>query len=222
MADLEKSGTVMAAGKAQTSHASSLVASIYTKRVRDLDVAFQVLQSGVEELKEPVSTEQEHALVRKIDLRILPLLIINYIFFYVDKTSLSYAAVFGLVEDLHLVGNQYSWLSALFYLGFLAWVCPSDSPIQLTCSEMLTSELQVFPTTFLLQKLPLAKYLGASIFMWGVFLMIQAACNSFGTLGVMRVLAGAAEAGAMDTRSRTVLNYTLTLNSQRPQLHAHH
>ena len=30
--------------------------------------------------------------------------------------------------------------------------------------------------------------------MWGFFLMLQAACNSFATLGVLRALAGAAEA----------------------------
>lgn len=33
-----------------------------------------------------------------------------------------------------------------------------------------------------------------SIFLWGFFLMLQAACNSFATLGVLRALAGAAEA----------------------------
>jgi MFS family permease len=33
-----------------------------------------------------------------------------------------------------------------------------------------------------------------SIFMWGFFLMLQAACNSFTTLSVLRALAGAAEA----------------------------
>jgi MFS family permease len=63
--------------------------------------------------------------------------------------------------------------TGLFYFGFLAWA---------------------FPTNFLMQRLPLGKYLGFNIFMWGFFLMLQAACNSFATLGVLRALAGAAEA----------------------------
>jgi MFS family permease len=91
----------------------------------------------------------------------------------IDKTTLSYAAIFGIREDLNLHGTQYSWLSALFYFGFLAWA---------------------FPTNFLMQRLPLGKYLGFNIFMWGFFLMLQAACNSFTTLAVLRTLAGAAEA----------------------------
>jgi hypothetical protein len=31
-------------------------------------------------------------------------------FFYIDKTTLSYAAIFGIEEDLDLHGAQYSWL----------------------------------------------------------------------------------------------------------------
>lgn len=45
-----------------------------------------------------------------------------------------------------------------------------------------------------MQRLPIGKYLGANIFMWGFFLILQSACNSFKTLAVLRALAGAAEA----------------------------
>ncbi len=31
-------------------------------------------------------------------------------FFYIDKTTLSYAAIFGIEEDMGLHGSQYSWL----------------------------------------------------------------------------------------------------------------
>lgn len=34
-----------------------------------------------------------------------------------DKQSLSYASVFGLIDDLSLEGSEYSWCSSLFYLG---------------------------------------------------------------------------------------------------------
>lgn len=65
-------------------------------------------------------------------MRILPLLGVCYFFYvsektrskelcifsplrcpqYTDKTTLSYAAIFGLQTDLGLVGTQYSWLSS--------------------------------------------------------------------------------------------------------------
>lgn len=50
------------------------------------------------------------------------------------QTTLSYAAIFGIRDDLNLHGTQYSWLSSIFYFGFLAWA---------------------FPTNFLMQRLPI-------------------------------------------------------------------
>lgn len=124
---------------------------------------------------EPYSPDEERKLVRKIDLMIIPYLAVCYAFFYIDKTTLYYAAIFGIREDLHLVGTDYSWLSAMFYFGFLAWV---------------------FPANFLMQRLPVAKYLGANIFLWGVLLIAQAGATNFSTLAVLRALSGAAEACA--------------------------
>ncbi|PIG89169.1 MFS allantoate transporter [Aspergillus arachidicola] len=50
------------------------------------------------------------------------------------------------------------------------------------------------PTNFLMQKFPVGKYLGANIFLWGFFLMLQAAAKNFVQLAVLRVISGAAEA----------------------------
>lgn len=124
---------------------------------------------------ESYTKEEERHLVRKIDLMILPYLAVCYAFFYIDKTTLSYAAIFGIREDLNLVGDQYNWLSSMFYFGFLVWA---------------------FPTNVLLQRLPVAKYLGFNIFLWGVLLMAQAGATNFATLAVLRALSGAAEACA--------------------------
>ena len=67
---------------------------------------------------------------------------------YVDKTTLSYAAIFGFKKDLHLDGDQvrallipllclatdsfhkYSWLSSVFYLGWLFWALPANMLLQ--------------------------------------------------------------------------------------------
>lgn len=43
------------------------------------------------QMSEPVAPEEERRLIRKIDLMILPYLSICYAFFYIDKTTLSYA-----------------------------------------------------------------------------------------------------------------------------------
>ncbi len=45
-----------------------------------------------------------------------------------------------------------------------------------------------------MQRLPIGKYLGFNIFLWGVFLMIQSAAKNFAGLAALRAFAGAAEA----------------------------
>ncbi|ORY88561.1 major facilitator superfamily domain-containing protein [Leucosporidium creatinivorum] len=124
-----------------------------------------------------ISPEQEKRLVRKIDCLVLPCLAMCYAFYYIDKTTLSYAAIFGLKKPqseggLGLEGTDYSWLSSSFYFGWLAWA---------------------IPTNLIMQRSPTSTYLASQIFLWGVFLMIQASCKNFTELLVLRVLGGAVE-----------------------------
>jgi hypothetical protein len=65
---------------------------------------------------------------------------------YLDKTTLSYASIMGLrlppsdnklKSGIDLKGNEYQWLGSMFYFGYIAWE---------------------YPTTRLLQILPLGKY----------------------------------------------------------------
>ncbi|EEH09317.1 allantoate permease [Histoplasma capsulatum G186AR] len=111
--------------------------------------------------------------VRKIDRRILPLLFVTYNFNFMDKVILSSASVFGLREDTHLVGSQYSWISSVFYFGYLFWT---------------------FPTSILIQQLPVGKYVSANTFFWGAVVALTAACSNFGGLMGVRFLLGVAEA----------------------------
>lgn len=59
-----------------------------------------------------------------------------------DTQSSACASIHGLIEDLELVGTQYSWTSAMFYVG------------------QLVSE---FPIIHLLSRRPLAKFIGATM-----------------------------------------------------------
>ncbi|KAF5364832.1 hypothetical protein D9757_011269 [Collybiopsis confluens] len=123
--------------------------------------------------EESIDKGEERRLRRKIDRLIIPYLSICYAFYYIDKTTLSYAAIFGIKEDLNLKGTEYNWLSSIFYFGWLAWGIPSN---------------------LLMQRSPSGKYLAINIFMWGVLLMAQAASRSFADLAVLRILSGAFEA----------------------------
>lgn len=134
-------------------------AGLKAPKLKDGDTAMALFND--EELQEPVDPVEARKLLWKIDFMILPYLAVCYAFFYIDKvfkdsgprvyqllitlgrltsnwmhlqTTLSYAAIFGINEDLNLHGTQYSWLSSIFYFGFLAWA---------------------FPTNFLMQRLPI-------------------------------------------------------------------
>lgn len=142
--------------------------------------------------------------LRKIDMRLIPLLFTTYGLNFMDKTILSSASVFGLRDDtvclpgvltnslhpllsiltsycnLHnlllyqnLVGQQYSWVSSVFYFGYLFW-----TPI----------------TNQLIARLPIARYLTGNTLIWGAVVGLTAACTNYGGLLTVRFLLGVVEA----------------------------
>ncbi|KAL2801910.1 major facilitator superfamily domain-containing protein [Aspergillus granulosus] len=118
------------------------------------------------------TAEEEAKVRRRIDLRILPLLLGAYFFQQLDKSSLSYVSIFGIVEDANLVGQQYSWLGSILYLAQLVM-----QPI----------------AALVLVKLPTGKVIAAAIFLWGSSLAIMAACTDFPSLLGLRFCLGAFE-----------------------------
>ncbi|KAL7905208.1 major facilitator superfamily domain-containing protein [Trichoderma velutinum] len=93
----------------------------------------------------------------------------TYILNYMDKVALSEASIFGLQKDLDLVGQQYSWSSSIFYLGYLIWQ---------------------YPSSLLMQKLPIGRYFGVMIFLWGLTATTTAFTKGFATLSINRVFLG--------------------------------
>ncbi|MCJ1474920.1 hypothetical protein MMC13_003580 [Lambiella insularis] len=129
--------------------------------------AAEIALEGAAILEDPVQLKK---LIRKIDLMIAPLLAAVYFLQFLDKTTLSYTAVMGLRTDTHLVGQDYSNLSMLFYIGFL---------------------VAEFPTQYLAQHISrLGVYLGVNISIWGLILGCHAACTTYAGLAICRTLLG--------------------------------
>jgi hypothetical protein len=55
--------------------------------------------------------EEEKAVLKKIDMRLMPLMFISYMIVYMDKSILGQAAVYGIRQDLNFKGQDYSWAS---------------------------------------------------------------------------------------------------------------
>lgn len=108
----------------------------------------------------------------KINRRIVACMLGTYFCQALDKGTLSFSSIMGIQEDTNLVDQQYSWLGTILYMGVL---------------------VGEYPTNVLLQKLPVAKYLSANVFCWGVVIACSAACKNFGSLMAVRFLLGVFE-----------------------------
>lgn len=67
--------------------------------------------------------EEEKSVLRKIDWALMPMLCWIYALQFADKTSLNYSSLMGIREDTRLDprSQQYSWVSSIFYAGYIAW-----------------------------------------------------------------------------------------------------
>ncbi|OAP65297.1 MFS transporter, ACS family, allantoate permease [Fonsecaea erecta] len=120
-----------------------------------------------------VSPSESREVLRRIDLCVIPLMGFCYLLQFMDKLALSYAALLGLLDDLNLHGTQYSWCSAIFYFGYLAWSWPSS---------------------YVIVRFPSGKYLAVTVCLWGGILMCHGAVHSFGGLMAARFFLGVGEA----------------------------
>ncbi|KAL4969179.1 major facilitator superfamily domain-containing protein [Aspergillus stella-maris] len=121
---------------------------------------------------ETYTEEEEKALVRKLDMVILPFMCLVFFLQYLDKQSLSYAGVFGLMDDLSLTNSQYSWCSSIFYIG------------------QLVAE---YPFIYLMSRLPLTKFVGATVILWGISCACLAAPQNYAGFAAVRFLLGFTE-----------------------------
>ncbi|KIM98800.1 hypothetical protein OIDMADRAFT_104751 [Oidiodendron maius Zn] len=120
-----------------------------------------------------VTPEENARILRKIDLTILPIMLSVYFLQGLDKTTLSYASVFGLVQDAHLVGQDYSWLGSIVYVA------------QLVLQPVIA---------YFLVKLPTGKFTAVMVFCWGAVLSFMALARNFKGLMATRFFLGAFEA----------------------------
>ena len=134
------------------------------------DKAAQLLTSV--ESRIIVTPEGNARILRKIDLVILPILLAVYCFQSLDKTSLSYASVFGLIADTNLHGEEYSWLGSIVYVAQLI--------MQPAVAVMLV-------------KLPVGKFISVMVLLWAIILCGMVAARDFSGLLATRFLLGAAE-----------------------------
>ncbi|KAH7381411.1 major facilitator superfamily domain-containing protein [Phaeosphaeria sp. MPI-PUGE-AT-0046c] len=118
--------------------------------------------------------EEEKALVRKIDLFLLPAIWLMYLLSYMDRTNIGNAKIAGMATDLHLTSNQYSICLVVFFVTYVFFEPPSN---------------------MLLVRFKPSVYLPTIMAIWGALTCVMAKVDSFEHLVVLRILVGVFEAG---------------------------
>ncbi|KAL1598597.1 hypothetical protein SLS60_007737 [Paraconiothyrium brasiliense] len=131
-----------------------------------------------------VDPELEKKVLLKIDLFLIPAMIVGYGLVYYDKAILGAAVLFGMTKDLSLSvvntstappitdTSRLSWGTSLFYFGMLAGL---------------------YPMTFVLQRFNLGRILGGVVILWALICMLTAAVTSWKALYAQRFFLGFVE-----------------------------
>ncbi|KAJ5990749.1 hypothetical protein N7499_011295 [Penicillium canescens] len=149
-------------------------------KIKDGDDAFEALEHYQAQLGLPLSPQEDRRILRKIDLCLIPLLFVSYIFQYLDKQAMSYSAILGLRTDMHLKGQDYSWAASLFYFGYL-----SASGAVALC----------------IIRLPVGRFMSAAMGLWAAILLLTILCESASGLWAARFFLGFVEASIAPSMS---------------------
>jgi len=120
----------------------------------------------------PPTKEEEAAVIRKLDWRLLPLVFILYTLSVLDRSNLGNAKLAGLEKSVDLGGTRYEWLGTVFYIAYIL-------------SQWLQMGWKQFKPHV---------WCSAVVLIWGFIASIQATVSTWGGLMACRAFLGMAEA----------------------------
>jgi len=115
----------------------------------------------------------EQQVMRKIFLRLTPLLMFLYIVAYVDRVNVSFAAL-TMNKDIGLNAYIYGWGAGIFFLGYFLFEVPSN---------------------IILTRVGARKWIARILFTWGIVACAMAWVQGGTSFLTMRFILGVAEAG---------------------------
>ncbi|KAB8227124.1 putative MFS nicotinic acid transporter Tna1 [Aspergillus alliaceus] len=117
------------------------------------------------------SPEMENQVLRKMDLRIIPMLAILYLLAFLDRGNIGNAKIEGLLDDLHMTGPQYSWCLTVFFFTYCAFELPSN---------------------LVLKKLKPSRWLPFLMVAWGIVMTLMGIVQNYAGLLTARIFLGVA------------------------------
>jgi MFS transporter, ACS family, tartrate transporter len=117
--------------------------------------------------------EMSRRVVAKVARRLIPFMAVLYFVNYLDRTNIGFAEL-QMSEDLGLTSTMYGLASGLFFIGYLFFEVPSN---------------------LALHRFGARRWIARIMFSWGIVAAAMAFVPNAGTLYVLRILLGIAEAG---------------------------
>ncbi|KAK0469863.1 major facilitator superfamily domain-containing protein [Desarmillaria tabescens] len=116
----------------------------------------------------------ERALVRKLDMRVLPTVFLIYIMNYIDRSAITTARLKGLEDDLGLTDLDYSIILSVLYATY----CPAQIPSNMAINYVKRPSL----------------YISGCVVLWGLISTLTGATHSFRGILACRLFLGIPEA----------------------------
>ncbi|KLJ05763.1 hypothetical protein EMPG_10803 [Blastomyces silverae] len=116
----------------------------------------------------------EKKVLRKMDLRLIPIMSLLYLLAFLDRGNIGNAKIEGLEADLGLSGSQYNWCLTVFFFPYAFFELPSN----LVLTKMRPSVW--FPLIMIA---------------WGLVMTLMGIVHNYNGLLIARVFLGLAEAG---------------------------
>ncbi|KAH9904048.1 major facilitator superfamily domain-containing protein [Xylariomycetidae sp. FL2044] len=130
------------------------------------------------------SDPAEIRLVRKLDLRVMPIIWLMYFFNYVDRGTLAQARLNDLEEDLGMSGNDFNVTVSILVVGYVLMQVPSNELLTGTdCTQQM-----------ILTRVRPSLYLAACMGVWSAISACTGLVSSYGSLVACRFLLGFFEA----------------------------
>ncbi|KFA50658.1 hypothetical protein S40293_04908 [Stachybotrys chartarum IBT 40293] len=123
---------------------------------------------------ESFSHLDEKKILRKMDVRLIPMLALLYLLSFLDRGNIGNANIEGLTEDLGLTGDQYNWCLTVFFFTYAAFEVPSN---------------------LLLKKLRPSVWLPTIMVAWGIVMTLMGIVQNYHGLLISRIFLGITEAG---------------------------
>lgn len=118
--------------------------------------------------------EFEDNLRRKIDIRLLPMIILMYIMNYLDRNNIAAVRLAGLQDELDLSSVQYQTTVSILFVGYILMQIPSNLFLNKTGKPAI--------------------YLPCCMIVWGIISGATGACQNFAGLVACRFFLGFVEA----------------------------